>query len=287
MLLILQDKLLRQVNCMRIAVCGKGGSGKSTISALLAKQMAKKKNVLVLDIDESNYGLHSQLGLKPPRDLMEYFGGKKGFKEKQREAPKKTQFWGLAANGETSGQKMQQQSRFFDKRWNFSDLPPEFVEEKGNLKLMAVGKIHNYGEGCACPMGTLTREFLENLDLGKDDIVIVDTEAGTEHFGRGVDKDFDLILVVIDPSYESLKLSKKFDEFGAQCGCSVYFVLNKVEPDIREEMLDSVNCVNVLAEIPAKRELFKASLKGEELDLELEEIKKLAEFLDKARSLDN
>lgn len=89
MLLILQDKLLRQVNCMRIAVCGKGGSGKSTISALLAKQMAKKKNVLVLDIDESNYGLHSQLGLKPPRDLMEYFGGKKGFKEKQREAPKK------------------------------------------------------------------------------------------------------------------------------------------------------------------------------------------------------
>ena len=245
---------------MRIAVCGKGGSGKSTISALLAKQMAKKKNVLVLDIDESNYGLHSQLGLKAPRDLMEYFGGKKGFKEKQKEAPKKTQFWGLAANGETSGQKVQQQSRFFDKRWNFSDLPPEFVEEKGNLKLMAVGKIHNYGEGCACPMGTLTREFLENLDL---------------------------VLVVIDPSYESLKLSKKFDEFGAQCGCSVYFVLNKVEPDIREEMLDSVNCVNVLAEIPAKRELFKASLKGEELDLELEEIKKLAEFLDKARSLDN
>ena len=129
---------------MRIAVCGKGGSGKSTISALLAKQMAKTKNVLVLDIDESNYGLHSQLGLKAPRDLMEYFGGKKGFKEKQREAPKKTQFWGLAAE-KNSGQPEKQQSRFFKERWNFSDLPPEFVEEKGNLKLMAVGKIHDYG----------------------------------------------------------------------------------------------------------------------------------------------
>ncbi|WP_269849850.1 ATP-binding protein [Methanosarcina horonobensis] len=134
-------------------------------------------------------------------------------------------------------------------------------------------------------MGVLTREFLENLDLGKDDFVIVDTEAGTEHFGRGVDKDFDLILVVVDPSYESLKLSKKFDEFGAQCGCGVYFVLNKVEPDVREEMLASVNCVNVVAEIPARRELFKASLKGEELDLDLEEIAKLAEFLEKAGSL--
>lgn len=266
---------------MRIAVCGKGGSGKSTISALLAKQMAKTKNVLVLDIDESNYGLHSQLGLAAPRDLMEYFGGKKGFKEKQK-APKTSSLGGLTQMGASTGQ---QQSRFFKERWSFSDLPPEFVEEKGNLKLMAVGKIHDYGEGCACPMGVLTREFLENLDLGKDDIVIVDTEAGTEHFGRGVDKDFDLILVVIDPSYESLKLSKKFDEFGGQCGCRVYFVLNKVEPDIREDMLASVNCVNVVAEIPAKRELFKASLKGEELGPELEEIVKLAEFLEKNRTI--
>ena len=256
---------------MRIAVCGKGGSGKSTVSALLAKQMAKTKNVLVLDIDESNYGLHSQLGMAAPRDLMEYFGGKKGFKEKQK-APKTTQFWGLAA---TEGAP-NQQSRFFKKRWSFSDLPSEFVEEKDGVRLMAVGKIHDFGEGCACPMGVLTREFLENLNLGKDDVVIVDTEAGTEHFGRGVDKDFDLILVVIDPSYESLKLSKKFDEFGSQCGCKVYFVLNKVEPDIREEMLNSVNCVNVIAEIPAKREIFKASLKGEELDFELEDIAKLA-----------
>mgnify|MGYP000972409824 FL=1 len=273
---------------MRIAVCGKGGSGKSTISALLAKEMAKTKNVLVLDIDESNYGLHSQLGMAAPRDLMEYFGGKKGFKEKQR-APKTTQFWGLAANGDTSGQPrqlMQQQSRFFKNRWSFSDLPQEFVEEKEGVKLMAVGKIHDFGEGCACPMGVLTREFLENLDLGKDDVVIVDTEAGTEHFGRGVDKDFDLILVIVDPSYESLRLSKKFDEFGAQCGCRVYFVLNKVEPDIREEMLASVNCVNVVAEIPEKREIFKASLKGEELDFELDEIKKLATFVGKIELLE-
>lgn len=273
---------------MRIAVCGKGGSGKSTISALLAKEMAKTKNVLVLDIDESNYGLHSQLGMAAPRDLMEYFGGKKGFKEKQR-APKTTQFWGLAANGDTSGQPrqlMQQQSRFFKNRWSFSDLPQEFVEEMDGVKLMAVGKIHDFGEGCACPMGVLTREFLENLDLGKDDVVIVDTEAGTEHFGRGVDKDFDLILVVVDPSYESLRLSKKFDEFGAQCGCRVYFVLNKVEPDIREEMLASVNCVSVVAEIPEIREIFKASLKGEELDFELDEIKKLATFLGKIELLE-
>ncbi len=73
---------------MRIAVCGKGGSGKSTISALLAKQMSKTKNVLVLDIDESNYGLHSQLGLAAPKDLMEYFGEKKVLRKNKSLLPR-------------------------------------------------------------------------------------------------------------------------------------------------------------------------------------------------------
>jgi CO dehydrogenase maturation factor len=260
---------------MKIAVCGKGGSGKSTISALLAKQMAKTKNVLVLDTDESNYGLHGQLGLAAPKDLMEYFGGKQGFKQKQR-APKTSPLGGLTAPGAAAGQ---QKSRFFEKRWSFSDLPPEFVEEKGKIRLMAIGKIHEFGEGCACPMGVLTREFLENLDLSEDDIVIVDTEAGVEHFGRGVAKDFDTILVVVDPSFESLKLSRKFEELGEQAGNRVFFVLNKVEEDIEGELLKAIDSSKVAAVIPADRKLFKASLKGEEFDLELEEIAKLAEFL--------
>lgn len=263
---------------MKIAVCGKGGSGKSTVSALLAKQMAKKKNVLVLDTDESNYGLHTLLGLAAPKDLMEYFGGKQGFKQKQR-APKTSAIGGLGGPG-GPGSAPQQQSRFFEERWKLSDIPPEFVEETGKIRLMAIGKIHEFGEGCACPMGVLTREFLENLDLSGDEIVIVDTEAGVEHFGRGVARDFDTILVVVDPSYESLKLSRKFEELGNQAGNRVFFVLNKVEEDIKEELLKAVDSSKVAAVIPADRELFKASLKGEEFGVELEEIVKLEEFLE-------
>jgi CO dehydrogenase maturation factor len=270
---------------MKIAVCGKGGSGKSTVSALLAKQMAKTKNVLVLDTDESNYGLHTLLGLAAPKDLMEYFGGKQGFKQKQR-APKTSAIGGLGGPGSSGGSggsgsvPQQQQSRFFEERWKLSDIPSEFVEESGKIRLMAIGKIHEFGEGCACPMGVLTREFLENLDLFEDDIVIVDTEAGVEHFGRGVAKDFDTILVVIDPSYESLKLSRKFEELGDQAGNKVFFVLNKVEEDIKEELLEAVDPSKVASVIPADRGLFKASLKGEEFEIELEEIVKLEEFLE-------
>lgn len=57
---------------MKILVCGKGGCGKSTLSALIAKELAKRGNrVLVIDSDESNYGLHTQLGMPSSNDFGE------------------------------------------------------------------------------------------------------------------------------------------------------------------------------------------------------------------------
>ena len=68
---------------MKILICGKGGCGKSTTVALLAKEMAVRKiKVLVIDSDESNIGLHSRLGMQKPEDFMNYFGGKKVLFEK-------------------------------------------------------------------------------------------------------------------------------------------------------------------------------------------------------------
>ena len=62
---------------MKIMLCGKGGCGKSTVTALLAKEFARQgKRVLVIDCDESNYGLHQQLGLELPQDLTNFVGGK-------------------------------------------------------------------------------------------------------------------------------------------------------------------------------------------------------------------
>ncbi len=92
---------------MKVLVCGKGGSGKSTITALLAKSMAKKGyNVLVVDSDESNFGLHKQLGLEMPEDFMNYLGGKKTLGEKLMQAYQK---------GDNVS--------IFENKWQISDIP--------------------------------------------------------------------------------------------------------------------------------------------------------------------
>ena len=250
---------------MKILICGKGGSGKSTISSLLAKSMAKKgHNVLVIDSDESNFGLHRQLGMELPDDFMNFFGGKRGMGRKIREFFRK---------GESVS--------VFDKRWGINDLPEEYLTKKNGIRLLAIGKIHDFGEGCACPMGALAKTLLDNLDVTDNEVVIVDTDAGIEHFGRGVERGCDVILVVVEPSYESLKLAGKIDEMAKSIGKTIYFVLNKVDDDSRDMMLESLNQskINVAGTVPASKAVFKAGLAGEELDVHLPEIEGLADLL--------
>lgn len=75
--------------------------------------------------------------------------------------------------------------------------------------LISSGKIHRANEGCACTMNKILEQFVDHLTLSQDEIALLDTEAGVEHFGRGVDNSVDQILMVVDPSFESLELTRK------------------------------------------------------------------------------
>lgn len=248
---------------MKVLVCGKGGSGKSTITALLAKTMAKKGyNVLVVDSDESNFGLHRQLGLGMPDDFMNYLGGKKTLGEKMRQAFQK---------GENAS--------IFENKWQIADIPEDYTQGKGNIKMMAIGKIHDFGEGCACPMGALAKNLLKNMETTSEELVLVDTEAGIEHFGRGVEEGCDVVLMVVDPSYESLRLSEKIRELAEKAGKPLYFVLNRTDKIGVQFMLETVDETHVLASVPSDLEVFRAGLAGEELNAELPEIESIADFL--------
>ncbi|HIH69342.1 P-loop NTPase [Methermicoccus shengliensis] len=230
---------------MKILVCGKGGCGKSVVAALIAKELAKRgKKVLVVDTDESNFGIYRNFGVEQPRDFMEFLGGK----EKVRE-----RLLSFLKSGE--GEK----TRMPDKI-SLNELPKDFTAEKDGIKVIAIGKIHEFGEGCACPMGAVAREFLQALKLGEDEFVVVDTDAGIEHFGRGVEAGGDVVVAVIEPSYESIRLAEKIVELSRKIGKRVVKVGNKVDESSKE-------FVKADAYLPLRKEIQQACLLGEELPL--------------------
>lgn len=246
---------------MKIAVCGKGGSGKSTVTTLLAKELARMgKSVLVIDSDESNYGLSRQMGVEQSMDFTAYFGGK----EKAQQDMILSNFT----------------HQFFRETWTLQDVPEGYYAEKDGVKLMSSGKIHTANEGCACTMGNIISQFIDHLVLGKDEYALMDMEAGIEHFGRGTDNGMDLILMIVDPSYESLALSKKILELGNSIQKSVRFVLNKVDDETLSIMREGV-CEEgeVICELPSSHMVREAGLAGKELKMEEGPIRKMAEHI--------
>jgi len=240
---------------MKILICGKGGCGKSTIVALLAKEMALRKNkILVIDSDESNIGLHSRLGMQKPDDFMNYFGGKKLLFEKTKEMKNK---------------------------WRLDDLPRDYLAEKENIQLLSMGKIYEFGEGCACPINALSSKFLEIVDLGEGEFLIADTDAGIEHFGRGVETGVDILLVVIDPSQESILLAKKISELGQQVNKPVYYILNRIaDQETQDLLMNSIDRGRVIAIIPENKEIFMSGLAGNEFNIDVDGIKEIADMLE-------
>jgi CO dehydrogenase maturation factor len=150
--------------------------------------------------------------------------------------------------------------------WTIDQIPTECVSKKDNLYLMQIGKLQHFGEGCACPMGGLSKDFVSNLKLAPKDVAIIDTEAGTEHLARGVATGVDVVLMVLDPSYESIKLSKKTATMVGEANKSVHFILNKINDQLAAAMIQKLGEKQVIAQIPFSSEIQEKGLSGEELN---------------------
>jgi CO dehydrogenase maturation factor len=214
---------------MKISVCGKGGSGKTVITTLLARVLRDRGyRVLVVDSDESNSGLHRLLGFS----LQSAVGT----------------------------------NVLVQDQVGLRDLPPLYVVERDGISLVAVGKILQSLEGCACPMGVLSREFLRKLHLREDEVAIVDMEAGVEHFGRGVEASIDSVIIVVDPSLESLELAERVSSMTAGIGVrNTWALLNKVTSDeiastLRQELRQ--RNVDVVGFVRYDPQVFEACLTG-------------------------
>jgi len=240
---------------MKICVCGKGGSGKSTVVALIAGEFTRRnERVIVVDSDESNAGLYWMLGFDaPPVPLIELAGGKKNVQRTLRAA--------FVADGGYQGTPVLAREEL-----RIEDLPPEYIRRGEGIAMVGIGKIHQALEGCACPMGVLSREFLKKLCTREDEVVVVDMEAGVEHFGRGVETAVDAVLVVVEPSLESVSLAERIKDLATGAGATFAgAVLNKVNSDdVTMQLTDALHRrdIPVLATIPFRREFLQWALEG-------------------------
>jgi len=238
----------------KIAVCGKGGSGKSVLVRLLADGLRRRgRRVLVVDSDESNTGLYRLLGFeKPPEPLIGLLGGKKNLEAVLEEAIRS----GIP----------EMQVDLVRRELQLADIPPEYLLEKDGVRLINIGKILMALEGCACPMGIVSRSFLKRLRLDPDEVAVVDMEAGVEHFGRGVETSLDCVLVVVEPSLDSLEVAQKIHELAGQIDIAdVWAVLNKVGSDSIEQRLTQDlegRGIQVIGAIHQDMDIFESSLEG-------------------------
>lgn len=253
---------------MKIITSGKGGSGKSTISALLAIALKDLGfSVLLVDADESNEGLHRHLGISYPVPLLDSLGGKKGFRKM------------TAATFPQIGHAMP-----FRDNLRIKEIPGKCIAEADGIKLLVIGKISDFGEGCGCPMGALSKMFLSKLDLEKNEIVIVDAAAGVEHFGRRIDADCDMILCIVDPTFESFVLARKMHDMAQKAGLDMFFVMNKVDEKILDVMKKNIAQDKLIAEIPYMPDLFIDNLEGIKLKKSCQEIEPVCLLIEKYKN---
>ncbi len=174
-------------------------------------------SVLVLDLDDSNPGLRKLLGFA-------------------REPA------ALAAALESAGEKDSKSSWFRSKEIRTANIPPEYLQGTGEVKFLMAGKITDAFQGCACSLAEAARELLEKLLLGEREILLVDTEAGVESFGRGVERHVDAVVIMVEPSSESLALAEKIGYLAEGIGVRrIRAIANKIPSEkvarrIEEEM---------------------------------------------------
>jgi CO dehydrogenase maturation factor len=230
---------------MKIAVSGKGGVGKTTFSALLIRTLNEQgKHVLAIDADP-DANLAAALGIPDADRIVPISEMKELVYERTEARP-----------GSMGG--------FFKLNPKVDDLPDALSAKLDNIKLMRLGGVQKGGSGCICPESTLLRALITHIVLARDEVVVMDMEAGIEHLGRATASAVDRLIVVVEPGRRSMDTAAHIRKLASEIGLkNIVLVGNKIrgtkdETFLKENLMD----FEFLGFIPYDEALIEADLEG-------------------------
>ena len=253
---------------MKVAITGKGGVGKTTLSSTLARLYADEgRTVLAADVDpDANLGL--ALGLTQDEvDAIVPISKMRTLVEERTGA--------TAAN------------KFYKLNPYVADIPDTFSKDVNGVKLLVMGTVDVGGSGCVCPEHVMLKSILSSLTYRKGDVVIMDMEAGLEHLGRGTAMNMDQFIVVIEPGARSVQTYRNVKRLAADLGVKrVRVVANKVRDERDEEFIrNAIPADDLLGMIHYNLEIMDADRQGKSpydfSPAAIEEIRKIKTILDR------
>ena len=228
---------------MKIAISGKGGVGKTLLAATLSKMFAESGfSVVAIDADP-DANLASTLGFPNPDSIVPISEMSDLIEER-------------------TGAKPGQIAPYYKLNPKVDDLPDNYSVRLDGIRLMVMGRIKRGGTGCYCPEGALLQALLAHLLLARDEVVILDMEAGVEHLARGTAKAVDKLIVVVEPGRRSIETASTINKLAKDLGLTnIAVVGNKIRSQSDKEFLISnMPAFEFLGFIPYDQAIVSADL---------------------------
>jgi CO dehydrogenase maturation factor len=230
---------------MKIAISGKGGVGKTTLAAMLINCFRDQgKKVLAVDADpDANLAL--ALGVSDPESIVPLSQMRDMVAERTESEP-----------GKMGG--------FFKLNPKVDDIPEKYARQLDGIKLIVMGGVKKGGSGCICPESVLLRTLVTHMVLLRDEVVVMDMEAGIEHLGRATAQGVDWLIVVVEPGRRSVETALHVRQLAGDLGMrQVGVVGNKIRGESDEAFLrKNLPDLPFLGFIPFDERIIEADLKG-------------------------
>ncbi|MCF8068916.1 MAG: AAA family ATPase [Desulfobacterales bacterium] len=230
---------------MKIAVSGKGGVGKTTFSSLLIRALNEQgKSVLAIDADP-DANLAAAVGIENADKIIPISEMNDLIFERTEARP-----------GTVGG--------FFKLNPKVDDLPDALSAKMGNIKLMRLGGVKKGGGGCICPESTLLKALVMHIVLSRDEVVVMDMEAGIEHLGRATASAVDKLIIVVEPGRRSIETAGHIRHLAGEIKLNNVAVIgNKIRGPKDEEFLKKhLPDFEILGFLPFDDGLIEADLDG-------------------------